>query len=98
MKLPRLSVNFYKVIVGVAFSLIWARVMYLLWEQPSYLTFVWFYLMVGSIIVKWVLFGIIDRIHLQIRLKALKRQLDESSRRVRDAEQHPPQDDPEAPQ
>lgn len=82
VKLPRLDVNFYKVVVGVCFSLLWARVMYLIWEQPSYLTFIWFYIVIGSVILKWVLFVVIDRIHLRLRIKALKRELDESERRV----------------
>ena len=82
VKLPRLDVNFYKVVVGVCFSLLWARVMYLIWEQPSYLTFIWFYIVIGSVILKWVLFVIIDRIHLRLRIKALKRELDESERRI----------------
>ena len=82
VRLPRLSVNFYKVVVGVCFSLIWARVMYLIWEQPSYLTFIWFYIVIGSVLLKWVLFVIIDRIHLRRRLKALRRELDESERRI----------------
>ena len=82
IKLPKLGINFYKVVVGVCFSLLWARVMYLIWEQPSYLTFIWFYIVIGSIILKWVLFVIIDRINLRIRLKALRRELDESERRI----------------
>ena len=81
-RLPKLSVNFYKVVVGVCFSLIWARVMYLIWEQPSYLTFIWFYIIIGSVILKWVLFVIIDRIHLRMRLKALRKELDEAERRM----------------
>jgi hypothetical protein len=82
VKLPKLGVNFYKIVVGVCFSLLWARVMYLIWEQPSYLTFIWFYIVIGSILLKWVLFVIIDRIHIRIRLKALRRELDESERRI----------------
>ncbi len=93
IKLPRLNVNFYKVVVGVCFSLLWARVMYVIWEQPSYLTFIWFYLVIGSVIVKWVLFTIIDRIHLRLRLKALKKELDESERRVNEASQSTRQSD-----
>jgi hypothetical protein len=82
VKLPKLGVNFYKIVVGVCFSLLWARVMYLIWEQPSYLTFIWFYIVIVSILLKWVLFVIIDRIHIRIRLKALRRELDESERRI----------------
>jgi len=78
----RLGINFYKVIVGVIFSLTWAKVMYIIWQQPSYLTFVWFYLVVGSVILKWVLFTIIDRIHFRIRLRNLHRELEESDRRI----------------
>ncbi len=85
MELPRLNINFCKVVVGVCFSLLWARVMYIIWEQPSYLTFIWFYLVIGSVILKWVLFTVIDRIHFRLRLKALKKELDESARRVNEA-------------
>lgn len=85
MKIPRIGVNFYKVVLGVSFSLLWARIMYLLWSQPSYITFIWFYLAIGSIILKWVIFEIIDRIHLKIRLRAVRRELDESDMRVREA-------------
>ena len=93
VKLPRISVNFYKVVLGVAFSLLWARVMYLLWHQPSYATFIWFYLAIGSILLKWVFFEIIDRIHLKIRLRAVRRELDESNMRVREATKGEHQED-----
>ena len=82
IRLPRLGINFYKVVVGVCFSLLWARVMYIIWEQPSYLTFIWFYIVIGSVLLKWVIFTIIDRIHLRLRLKAVKKELDESERRI----------------
>jgi phosphate transport system protein len=96
MKLPRMGVNFYKVIVGVGFSLLWARAMYLFWPQPSYITFVWFYLIIGSILLKWVIFEIIDRINLRARLRIVRRELDESNIRVREAgkEQHQEDDQP----
>jgi divalent metal cation (Fe/Co/Zn/Cd) transporter len=93
VKLPKIGVNFYKVVVGVAFSLLWARVMYLLWPQPSYITFMWFYLAIGSVLLKWVLFEIIDRIHLKIRLRAMMRELNESKRRVREATKGKSQED-----
>jgi len=91
LKLPRLGVNLYKAVIGVGFSLLWARVMYVLWEQPSYTTFIWFYLAIGGILLKWVIFEIIDRIHLKIRLRAVRRELEESDIRVREAEkaEHP---------
>ena len=85
MKRPKFTVNFYKVVVGVAFSLLWARIMYFLWTEPSYVTFIWFYLVVGSIVLKWVFFEIIDRIHLKVRRSAVERELRESSMRVREA-------------
>jgi hypothetical protein len=85
VKLPRLGVNFYKVVFGVAFSLLWAKVMYTIWRQPSYITFVWFYLALGSILLKWVFFEIIDRIHTKIRLRAVRRELEESELRVHQA-------------
>ena len=86
MKLPRISVNFYKAVLGVGFSLGWARVMYALWDQPSYTTFIWFYLAIGGVLLKWVIFEIIDRIHLNIRLRTVRRELEESNMRVREAE------------
>jgi len=82
MKLPRVGLNFYKVLIGVAFSLLWAKVMYVIWQQPSYITFVWFYLGLGSILVKWVFFEIIDRVHKRARLKAVEKQLAQSETRV----------------
>ena len=85
MKRPKFTVNFYKVVVGVGFSLFWAKVMYFLWAQPSYVTFIWFYLVIGSILLKWVFFEIIDRIHLKIRRRATERELRESTMRVREA-------------
>lgn len=91
MKLPRLGVNLYKAVIGVCFSLLWGRVMYMLWDQPPYTTFIWFYLAIGGILLKWVIFEIIDRIHLKIRLRAVRRELEESEIRVREAEraEHP---------
>jgi phosphate transport system protein len=85
MKLPRLDVNFYKVVVGVAFSLVWARVMYLVWQQPSFITFMWFYLLIGSVILKWVIFNIVDRVHLKLRIKAVSGELEQASSRVHEA-------------
>lgn len=83
LRLPRFNINLAKVIAGVAFSLIWAKVMYSIWPQPDFLTFVWFYLAIGSVLLKWVLFWIIDRIYLYFRLRALKIELDESLKRVK---------------
>ena len=86
LKLLNRGVNFYKVIIGIVFSLVWARVMYLIFPQPSYLTFVWFYLVIGSLILKWVLFEIVDRVDLRIRVRKLKKELDEADKRVKEAE------------
>jgi phosphate transport system protein len=87
MKLPRirLDVNFLKITVGVVFSLIWGQVMYLLWPQPPYLIFVLFYLIAGSVLIKWVFFEIIDQVHLRFSLKAISREIDESDLRVHQA-------------
>ena len=92
-KLPRLDINFYKVIIGVGFSVLWARVMYLIWQQPSYVTFVWFYLLIGSVILKWVIFEIVDRIHVKLRIRAVSEELDESSTRVQEASKVAPKAD-----
>lgn len=83
MKLPRLGVNFFKAAAGIIFSLLWARVMYFIWEQPSYLTFVWFYLGIGSLLLKWMLFEIVDRLALRWRVRSLKKELDEADMRLR---------------
>ncbi|MBI2934509.1 MAG: phosphate signaling complex protein PhoU [Chloroflexi bacterium] len=85
MRLPRQTTNLYKVITGVAFSLAWASVMYMLWPQPSYLVFLWFYLGIGSIVLKWVFFEIIDRINTSLRLKRIRQELEESQVRVRES-------------
>lgn len=82
---PRLNINLYKVITGVCFSLFWASVMYMVWEQPSYLTFVWFYLGLGSIVLKWVIFEFIDRIHMKLRLRTIGKEIEQSRTRVREA-------------
>jgi phosphate transport system protein len=85
IKLPRLDVNFYKVVIGVAFSLVWARIMYLIWQQPSFVTFMWFYLLVGSVTLKWVIFNIVDRVHLKLRIKAVSGELEQATTRVHEA-------------
>ncbi len=85
MKRPKLTINLVKVIAGVAFSLVWASVMYRIWPQPEYLTFVWFYLGLGSIVLKWIFFEIIDRIYMKVRLNRVRRELEESRKRVEKA-------------
>jgi len=82
LKLPRISINLYKVVIGVCFSLLWARLMYSIWEQPSFLTFVWFYLIIGSIILKWVIFEIVDRIQRKKMIRDMRKEVDESHKRV----------------
>ncbi|MDP2719737.1 MAG: phosphate signaling complex protein PhoU [Dehalococcoidia bacterium] len=67
------------------FSLGWARVMYFIWPQPSFLTFLWFYLAIGGIVLKWVIFEVLDRVNLKLRLRGVKRELDESRKRVWEA-------------
>jgi hypothetical protein len=85
-KWPKANINLYKVVVGIAFSLLWARVMYFIWSQPSYVTFIWFYIGIGSALLKWVLFEIIDRINLRVRIRSMERELDEAQRRRRAVE------------
>jgi phosphate transport system protein len=85
MKIPKLDVNFFKVVTGVCFSLLWARVMYLIWDQPSFITFIWFYLGIGSVLLKWVIFKIIDMINTGIILKKTRKELEQSAIRVREA-------------
>jgi hypothetical protein len=85
-KLPQANINLYKVVVGIAFSLLWARVMYSIWSQPSFVTFMWFYLGIGSVLLKWVLFEIVDRINLRVRIRSMERELDEAQRRRRAVE------------
>jgi len=85
-KLPKVNINFYKVVAGIGFSLLWARVMYFIWSDPSYVTFVWFYVVIGSMILKWVIFEIIDRINLRVSVRNLERELDEAEQRRREVE------------
>ncbi|HXY74300.1 MAG TPA: phosphate signaling complex protein PhoU [Dehalococcoidales bacterium] len=76
------GINFLKIIVGVIFSLAWGRIMYLIWPQPPYLTFVLFYLLAGSVIIKWVFFEIIDRANQKFKLKSVSREIEASNNRV----------------
>ncbi|MBM4462799.1 MAG: hypothetical protein FJ012_05615 [Chloroflexi bacterium] len=85
-RLPKANVNFYKVLVGIGFSLLWARVMYFIWPRPSFVTFVWFYIGVGSVLLKWALFEIVDRVNLRIRIRNMERELDEATRRRHEVE------------
>jgi phosphate transport system protein len=85
-RLSHLDINFVKVVVGVIFSLIWGQVMYFIWENPSFLIFIWFYLGIGSVVLKWVIFFIIDRIHTRMRVKAVKMELAQSTARVEKVE------------
>ncbi|MBI4329904.1 MAG: phosphate signaling complex protein PhoU [Chloroflexi bacterium] len=85
MKLPRLTLNLFKVVTGVLFSLLWASVMYMVWPQPSYVTFLWFYLGAGSIVLKWIIFEVIDRIQARLQLRGLARELELSRTRVQEA-------------
>ena len=56
--------------------------MYSIWEQPSFLTFVWFYLIIGSIILKWIIFEIVDRIQRKKMIRDMRKEVDESHKRV----------------
>ncbi|MFW6126546.1 MAG: phosphate signaling complex protein PhoU [Chloroflexota bacterium] len=85
LKRPKLTVNLWKVLFGVAFSLVWAKVMYIIWPQPSYVTFIWFYLGLGSVLLKWVFFEVIDRVHGRLRRRVVERRLAESGVRVEEA-------------
>jgi phosphate transport system protein len=80
--ITRMSTNFYKVAFGVAFSMAWARAMYAIWNKPSYLTFIWFYLGIGSMLLKWVFFEIIDRLRVNVTVKSVKKELEEADIRV----------------
>lgn len=82
MKLPTITVNLCKVMGGVVFSLLWARLMYSIWPQPPFLTFVWFYLFAGSILLKWLLFWVIDRLYLRKRLMDMARELEAADQRL----------------
>ncbi|MFA5628767.1 MAG: phosphate signaling complex protein PhoU [Dehalococcoidales bacterium] len=81
----KLDINFMKVVLGVVFSLVWSWIMYLIWPQPPYIIFVLFYLVAGSIVIKWIFFEIIDRVTLKFRLKAVSKEIDESGTRVNEA-------------
>ena len=80
-RLSKANINFYKVLVGIAFSLLWGQVMYSIWDKPSFVTFVWFYLVIGSTLLKWGLFEIVDRINLRVRVRNMQKELDEAKRR-----------------
>ncbi len=82
LRIAGLGANLHKVIFGVAFSLLWARVMYAIWNQPSYLTFIWFYLGLGSMLLKWIFFEIIDRLRVKIKMKSVQKELEEADIRV----------------
>jgi len=84
MKFIKLDINFFKVTLGVIFSLLWARVMYFIWDQPSFIIFTWFYLGIGSIVLKWVLFSITDKVHTSIKLRDTRRELEQSIIRVKE--------------
>jgi len=85
-RLPKANVNFYKVLVGIGFSLIWGRVMYSIWDDPSFVTFIWFSLGIGSVLLKWGLFEIVDRISLRVRVRNMEKELDEAERRRHEVE------------
>jgi phosphate transport system protein len=59
--------------------------MYAIWSQPSFLTFLWFYLAVGGIVLKWVFFTIIDRIYMKLRLRRVRQELEGSRTRVEES-------------
>jgi phosphate transport system protein len=84
--LKRLDINFVKVVVGVVFSLIWGQLMYFIWKNPSFLIFIWFYLGIGSVVLKWVIFFVIDKIHTRLRVRAVKMELAQSTARVENLE------------
>ena len=85
-RLSKANINFYKVLVGIGFSLLWGQVMYSIWDQPSFVTFIWFYLGIGSMLLKWGLFEIVDRINLRVRVRNMQKELDEAERRRREVE------------
>ncbi len=85
-RLSEVNINSYKVMVGFGFSLLWARVMYFIWAQPSFVTFIWFYFAIGSVLMKWVLFEIVDRVNLRIRTRNMEKELDEAERRRHEVE------------
>jgi hypothetical protein len=60
--------------------------MYSIWDQPSFVTFIWFYLGIGSMLLKWGLFEIVDRINLRVRVRNMQKELDEAERRRREVE------------
>jgi len=55
--------NFDKIAIGTPFLLLWGSVMYWGWDEPSFVVFLLFYLLLGNVILKWVIFELIDHFH-----------------------------------
>ena len=57
--------NLHKIAVGTPWLLLWGSVMYWLWDEPDFVHFVLFYLLLGNVILKWILFELVDHFHLR---------------------------------
>ena len=57
--------NLHKISVGTPFLLLWGALMYELWDEPSFVTFILFYLLLGNVVLKWTLFELVDHLHIR---------------------------------
>jgi len=57
--------NFHKIAVGTPWLLLWGSIMYWIWGDPSFVVFLLFYLLLGNVILKWIIFELIDHFHVK---------------------------------
>jgi len=46
--------------------------MYWGWDEPSFVVFLLFYLLLGNVVLKWVIFGLVDYFHGEYLAKWLE--------------------------
>jgi len=57
--------NLHKISIGTPYLLLWGSLMYWLWDEPSFVTFVLFYLLLGNVVLKWIIFELVDHLHIR---------------------------------
>jgi len=65
-RLHLMNKNLHKILVGTPWLLGWGSLMYWLWDEPSFAVFVLFYLLLGNMILKWILFELVDHVHIKL--------------------------------
>jgi len=65
MKRLLMNKNLHKISVGTPWLLLWGSVMYWIWDEPTFVAFLLFYLLVGNVILKWILFELVDHFHVR---------------------------------